>query len=294
MIQIIIALYDLFNLKLFRKPVSLFSTYFLIFWFYFFKKKNSKTQTNENLIVSLTTFPERISKVHLTIESIMRQTVRPKYVYLWLAKSQFKSIEILPSSLLKLKDLGLKIKFCDEDIRSHKKYYYALKMNDDKIIITVDDDYIYNKNLISELLILYNKNTNSVCCNLANNILCNKSGFLPYKKWTKVNFSKPSKRILAIGAGGILYPPGVMHKEVLNKDVFMELCPLADDLWLNAMTLLNNRTVIKTERTIKNLPIFYLVNKNLTTENVAHGKNDTQIKSLKDYLTKNFSNPYLI
>jgi len=293
MIQISIAFYNLFNLKLFRKPVSLLSTYFLIFWFYFFKK-NSKSQTNENLIVSLTTFPERISKVHLTIESIMRQTVRPKYIYLWLAKSQFKTIESLPLSLLKLKDLGLKIKFCDEDIRSHKKYYYALKMKDDKIIITVDDDYIYNKNLISELLILYNKNTNSVCCNLAHNIVYDKSGFSPYKNWTKVNFSAPSKRILAIGAGGILYPPGVLHEEVLNKDAFMELCPLADDLWLNAMTLLNQRTVIKTERTIQNLPIFYLVNKNLTIENVDHGKNDIQLNSVKDYLTKNFSNPYLI
>ena len=46
MIQISIAFYNLFNLKLFRKPVSLLSTYFLIFWFYFFKK-NSKSQTNK-------------------------------------------------------------------------------------------------------------------------------------------------------------------------------------------------------------------------------------------------------
>jgi len=36
------------------------------------------------LIVSLTTIPERIGKVHLGIDCLLRQSVRPDRVILWL------------------------------------------------------------------------------------------------------------------------------------------------------------------------------------------------------------------
>ena len=37
---------------------------------------------------------------------------------------------------------GLTIRFC-EDLKAHKKYYYAFKEYPDDIVITVDDDVIY-------------------------------------------------------------------------------------------------------------------------------------------------------
>lgn len=47
--------------------------------------KNSE----HKLVVSLTTFGERIFTVHKTIESLMLQTLKPNHIVLWLAEDEF-------------------------------------------------------------------------------------------------------------------------------------------------------------------------------------------------------------
>ena len=39
----------------------------------------------------------------------------------------------------------------------------------------------------------------------------------------------------------MLYPPKIFDIEVLNEEIFMKLAPRADDIWLKAMTLKNNK-----------------------------------------------------
>src|SRR5699024_12638905 len=58
---------------------------------------------------------------------LLRQTYPPDKIILWLAKEQFEGRNTLPNNLLDLEKRGLEIVFCDEDLRSHKKYYYAIK-----------------------------------------------------------------------------------------------------------------------------------------------------------------------
>ena len=55
-----------------------------------FRNEKQELSCNSNgIIVSLTTFGKRINNVHLTIESIFRQTIRPEKIILWLAESEF-------------------------------------------------------------------------------------------------------------------------------------------------------------------------------------------------------------
>ena len=78
------------------------------------------------MIVSFTSFPARIHVVYKTLSSIYEQTMLPDKVILWLAKPQFPNLDAdLPESLLAYKKLGLEIRWVDEDIRPHKKYYYV-------------------------------------------------------------------------------------------------------------------------------------------------------------------------
>ena len=53
------------------------------------RNKLHPRQSGEEVIVSLTTFPARISTVWITIETIFRQEVMPDRIVLWLAKEQF-------------------------------------------------------------------------------------------------------------------------------------------------------------------------------------------------------------
>ena len=51
------------------------------------------------------------------------------------------------------------------------------------------------------------------------------------------NFPYDARKIMALGYGGVLYPPGAFDEEVFNEKVFMRLCPYADDIWFFAMAL---------------------------------------------------------
>ncbi len=48
---------------------------------------NNKRETK--IIVSLTTFPDRIESVYKTVSTLLTQTLKPDEVILWLADSQF-------------------------------------------------------------------------------------------------------------------------------------------------------------------------------------------------------------
>src|SRR5690554_5862757 len=55
------------------------------------KRLGNPKKTKKNLIISLTSFPARISNVNLVIESMLRQTILPERIILWLSRKQFKS-----------------------------------------------------------------------------------------------------------------------------------------------------------------------------------------------------------
>ena len=86
-----------------------------------------RTTQGERMVVSLTTFPLRIGKVHLTIQSILRQSRPADRILLWLSKEEFPEEAQLPANLLRLKEKGLDIRFCD-NIRSFKKVFYTARM----------------------------------------------------------------------------------------------------------------------------------------------------------------------
>ena len=62
---------------------------------------------------------------------------------------------------------------------------------------------------------------------------------LPYKEWVVPKDDLPDPRaLMAIGAGGVMYPPGALDSQVQDVRLFLEICPKSDDLWFKAMGLL--------------------------------------------------------
>ncbi len=100
---------------------------------------------NNDIIISLTSYPERIGTLHFVIKSLLEQTIKPYKIVLYLAIEQFPNKDKdLPLDLLELKNETFEIHYC-EDLKSYKKLIPALKEYPDKVIITVDDDLIYSK-----------------------------------------------------------------------------------------------------------------------------------------------------
>ncbi len=263
---------------------------------YFQLTKNNYSISKENqtiedgLIVSFTSFPARIKKVHLVVETILRQTVLPHRIILWLSREQFPTEESLPKKLLELRNRGLEIKIRENDLRSHKKYYYTLKEYPNDILITIDDDILYPTNMIETLLGAHKKHPNAIIARYGSKIRFASDIIKPYREWDK-NYvtDRPDDFAFFGSGGGTLFPVGAFPSHATNKDVFFKVCPLADDVWLNTMIRLNDKKVLllKANKDIC-FPVVNNKNTTLASQNVGEDLNDTQLKDVRDYFIEKY------
>ena len=219
--------------------------------------ENFKTvgiEAGSGIIVSLTSFPERMYEIHFALYSLLNQTFKPEKVILWLAKEQFPNGEKdIPQSVLNLQKNGLEIDWC-EDIRSYKKLIPALKKYPDKIIVTADDDLFYENDWLEKLVKTHQIYPNYVIANRSHVINFSNGQIAPYKKWKKsVNSPEPSCLNFLTSGGGVLFPPNSLYKDVLNEELFLSLAPNADDIWFWTMTVLNGTKIISPKDTVKKI-----------------------------------------
>lgn len=234
------------------------------------------------IIVSLTTYGKRINDAAITIESIMEQTMKANRIILWLEDS-FKTRH-LPVSLQILQKRGLEIKYCP-DIKSYKKLIPALKEYPEDVIITVDDDLIYDYDLLEHLIVAYLQNPQNIYCHRMHKIKLDKSNkyILPYFKWEwESEDLEASNLVFPTGGGGILYPPHCFDEEVTNEKVFLDICKYADDIWFKAMAL---KKGTKAQRVFSRKPNSYIINESvqdvgLITINGNNNMNDIQLKAV--------------
>ncbi len=200
------------------------------------------------IIVSLTSYPKRIHHVYKTIMSLLNQTKVPDRIILWLSEEENPNKEDgLPEELLLLKPYGMEIKWC-RNLRSHKKYLYAMQQFPNDIIITADDDIIYSPGLIERLYQSYIKYPDCVSCVMAHEITLNGNEILPYNSWKRERslYDIPSDKLVACGGAGALYPPHCLPKETFSECDIIEMALNQDDLWLKGMELLADIKVVMT------------------------------------------------
>ena len=247
-------------------------------------KSLNEKKRDKQLIVSLTSFPLRIGRLWIVIETLLRQKVQPDKIILWLAKSQFPNGDFdLPKKLLKQTKRGLEIRFVDEDIRSYKKFYYTLREYPNDIMITVDDDIMYPDYMISDLYDMHNKNPKSVIVRYCYEMKWDEKGLLSYRDWKFVSLFKiyESDYLFFGSGGGVLFPPQSCSKQVLDKDIFMKICSKADDVWLNAMVRLNHTPIVKINRSCVILPVLITQDLKLFSTNIFD--NDKYIQAIREY-----------
>lgn len=186
----------------------------------------------EALYVTLTSYPPRFATLHLTLETLLRQTVRPDGVLLWIAHGDMAR---LPPRVKALTARGLTILPC-EDVRSYKKLVFALEAYPTSILVTADDDVGYPPDWLETLVDAVAPSQPTILCHRAHRIRFTPSGDIaPYSEW-EIDVQdeacrRPSTDIVPVGIGGVLYPPGCLSKEATDRNLFMKLAPTADDLW---------------------------------------------------------------
>ena len=240
-----------------------------------------------NLIVSLTSFPERINDVWKVIVSLKSQTYLPEKIILWLSLEQFPDKRI-PKILRELEDDVFSIKFVKEDIRSYKKFFYAMQEFPDSSIITVDDDMYYHRDMIRLLLEKSEIHPDCVISSRVRKIKYREGEVAPYERWSTLVRVKDNEDLCQIGVDGVLYPAGSLPAVSFDKNIFLRIAPTADDLWLNAMLRLNGKKVLRSGKTYINVPVSP-ESPSLEDLNCGDGRNDLQLASIRKYIRERFN-----
>lgn len=239
---------------------------------------------DKEIVISLTSFPGRIADVWIVIECLFRQTYKADKIILWLDKERF-NLEELPLSLKDQIKRGLEIKLV-EDLRSHTKYYYALKENPNSFVITVDDDCYYPEKLIENLMHIHQEYPSSIAANRIHKIQFKDNDILPYKQWAH-NYS-PKKTVngsyLLTGVSGVLYPPNLFDSHFFDSTVFMEKCKFADDMWLSINAFRLNIAIASNATYNKDMiAVSKTAQVRLLNYNSKGNGNDSQLRAILDH-----------
>lgn len=248
---------------------------------------NRPSKTAGGVIISLTSYPARLKSLHIVIRSLLKQRVTPEKIILYLG-TDTKDSDI-PSKLKKLTKYNFEIRTGYEDLKPHKKYFFAMQEFPNHSIITVDDDLIYDKNLVKDLLDCSKKNQNCVCARRVNLMTKNEAGELnPYSKWKweYKEITEPSHSLIATGCGGILYPAHIFSKDCFDINAIKQNCLNTDDIWLKFMELKNNvQVVFSNNKVVHPLTLRHTQESGLLKTNTAgENRNDINIAKMEKYI----------
>lgn len=195
---------------------------------------------NEKVIVSLTSYPYRFKQPEMIkcLKSLVNQDTNVPYKIVF---NVFEGdIKEMPSELVSfVEENNIELYHCPLDLRSHKKYFYVMQKYKNLPIITVDDDIVYSKHLVSDLYSSYLKYSKCVsACYLYRMAFDVNDRLLPsFKKWnTKYDKYEPSFRNAFGSGGGTLFPPGCINVSDKSIPIIKEY--MTDDevllkKWLN-------------------------------------------------------------
>jgi len=258
------------------------------------QKSREKLKLKKKVIVSLTSFPPRFSTLHLCITSLLEQSYKPDKIILYLADDTPR--ESVSDNILSLKRYGVEIAHRPDNFKPHNKYFHALQEYPDDIIITVDDDVLYEEDLVLSLLHSYMLHPNAISANRVHKMMKGDNDEIaPYEQWRQEYQADntPSMQLLATGVGGVLYPPRCLPIDTFNPELIKKLCLNADDIWLKFMEIKNNVPVVRVAPEGKRVAHSIIPNTQhialCTTNTGAISENDVFIKRLEDSLSLKLS-----
>ena len=202
----------------------------------------------QQIVVSMTSFPEAITYAEKAIRSILVGSVLPDKLVLYLTFSRFKECRI-PESLRLMSENNpvFEIRNQNVDIGPYQKLIPALRDFPEAIIVTVDDDIAYHKHMLRDLLRLHSQIPDAILAHRTKHIKIGK----PYRSWTKYRwYDFLLKKIhrsflnLQTGVGGVLYPPHSLRSDMMDEELFTKLAPGTDDIWFWAAAVANGFPVI--------------------------------------------------
>ena len=234
---------------------------------------------DRQVIVSLTSYAARFPMLHWTLRSLLRQSVAADQTILWVSESDYLA---LTPEILDLQSYGLSIRTYPHNYKSYRKIIPVLEVFSDVYVVTADDDVPYWGTWLEELCVGMTKSRAASVCHRAHRITIDKKSMpLRYSDW-EMNLSHAASGplIFPTGVHGIMYDTLKLDPRVSEHEMFLNLAPSADDVWLYWMVRLAQGVTVKVgkKRRVIEWPGSQV--QNLRRDNIQGGGNDLAIRNM--------------
>lgn len=241
----------------------------------------------DDIVVSLTSYGERVKELSYTLYSLVAQSIRPYKIIVYLTEQDFNR---LSKKELLFTEYGVEYHIT-EDLKSYKKLIPAISEFPNCSIITADDDLFYPRKWLENLYKDHLLYPNCVICHQFIEITYDKI-INSFDKWIiNPNKENISKTYCILGGSGTLYPKEGLYKDYNNYELIKELAPTADDIYFYFMAILKGTSIKQVRNHWKQLRYVNVYREygikpgeTLTQLNVGNNRNDIQFQNiLKHY-----------
>jgi len=246
----------------------------------------------KDVYASMTTYAPRIDHFEYSILSILRGSVLPERILVYVPKGFIEKLKQKGNSMLSpVYDEGyVRLIEMEEDVYCHSKYYYSfMEYGKDKNIVLFDDDVVYYRNWLKQIYEAAMAHPEFNVFAYKTIEVTQKDGNIePYDNWVHCNRIRTGngKLLFAEAFGGVFYRKGSMNGETLNKDAFLDLVPKADDVWLWFCSCLNGNK-IKYVSPRNNVKLQFIIPKSqevaLWKDNTIAKRNDLYVQKCSEY-----------
>jgi hypothetical protein len=241
---------------------------------------NDSVTGSADVVVSMTTYGDRLRTVDIALESIARGTVRPRRLIIWIQDPDV--LRDLPPALRRLQRRGLEVKL-SSNFGPHTKYFPYIADTEQFAtpLVTADDDIIYPPRWLEALVKANREHPDMVNAHWVNVISVNEGSIGRYQDWARRRDTEPGFNNFALGVSGVIYPPEMLVELRLRGDQFLDVSPGADDIWLHWVALRAGFRVRQVGMTPRHFPMIPCSQATaLSTANVGLHRNDQWIGPL--------------
>jgi len=200
---------------------------------------------NKDIVVSMTSYPKRISNIYSSIRLILeKQTLQPDKIYLWLSEEEFPNKENdLPKNLLNLinDNKCINLMWIKKNTYVHKRHEVFKYINDGYVFF-LDDDVEYNPKLIESIVNISKEYPNTI-------ILYNRYSPHIYEG-IKIRYKRNNDCILGgpyinkfRWCGQSMIPANIYPKEILSDEyqkIRNNTSPVSDECWFQPWVVYND------------------------------------------------------
>lgn len=246
-----------------------------------------------NIYVSLTSIFQRQQYLLTCLKSILKLNLKPNKCFIFLSENPYLIDDGFKNKIITNNDLKniinnnriFEIRWV-ENIGPYRKLIPLLreKWNEDCLIFTFDDDVILHPDILSNYINDYNRYK---CCISYRGFSTNINS-IDYFKYChdKTDHRTYNKYNFANSGVGMITHPSFFHKTnklILNEDIFLKICPTADDIWYYICRILNNIPTVICQYENRLFQLKY-DSKTALFANYNINKNTTTLKNVVEFL----------